>query len=132
MYARGFGVTKDYEKALEWYRKAAAGGSAMAENNIGIFYLKGLGIPRDRQEAIKWFRQAAAHGDPDALRNLKSLGINKYAAGEESSAAPGPHSDDLSSRVVGQWQGGRHRTQYLADGTFVVDPDLPFAKPECC
>ena len=71
------GMTKDYGKALQWYRKAAAGGLARAENNIGIFYLKGLGIPRDRREAIQWFRQAAAHGDPDALRNLKSLGIKQ-------------------------------------------------------
>jgi uncharacterized protein len=77
MCENGFGVTRDYVKAVQWYRKAAAGGLAKAENNIGIFYLKGLGIPRDRREAIQWFRHAAVHGDPDALRNLKSLGIKR-------------------------------------------------------
>jgi hypothetical protein len=51
------------------------------------------------------------------------------AASEEYPAAPAPQSGDLSSRLVGQWQGGRHRTQYLADGTFIIDPDLPYAKP---
>jgi hypothetical protein len=51
------------------------------------------------------------------------------AASEQYPAAPAPQSGDLSRRLVGQWQGGRHRTQYLEDGTFVIDPYLPYAKP---
>lgn len=33
-------------------------------------------------------------------------------------------SDDneLARRLVGEWQGGRHAEQYLADGTFRLDP----------
>jgi len=27
-------------------------------------------------------------------------------------------------KMIGTWQGGRHRTQYFADGTFVTDPHL--------
>lgn len=31
---------------------------------------------------------------------------------------------DLASQLVGKWKGGRHTTQYFADGTLIVDPDI--------
>ncbi len=34
-----------------------------------------------------------------------------------------------SRQIVGTWQGARHRTQYFADGTFVVDPQLARRQP---
>jgi len=30
--------------------------------------------------------------------------------------------NELARRLVGEWQGGRHAEQYLADGTFRLDP----------
>ena len=46
-----------------------------------------------------------------------------------NSAAPNaaPQMTDLvnpSQKLIGTWQGGRHRKQYFADGTFVTDPHL--------
>lgn len=41
-------------------------------------------------------------------------------------AAEGEWTDlvNPSQKIIGTWQGGRHRTQYFADGTFVTDPHL--------
>lgn len=34
MYQQGEGVSKDYTKALKWYRKAASQGNPNAEQNL--------------------------------------------------------------------------------------------------
>jgi len=63
-YARGEGVTQSYEKAGEWYRKAADQGNIKAMNNLGILFLEGEGIKKDPVEAYRWFSKAADLGDP--------------------------------------------------------------------
>ncbi len=63
-YARGEGVTQSYEKAGEWYRKAADQGNIKAMNNLGILFLEGRGIQKNEAEAYKWIRMAAEKGDP--------------------------------------------------------------------
>jgi TPR repeat protein len=34
MYERGYGVTKDYRTAIEWYRRAADAGSEDSRKNL--------------------------------------------------------------------------------------------------
>lgn len=64
------GVTKNYEKAAFWFRKAAGQGVANARYNLGVLYQQGLGVPKDMREAIKWYRAAADIGHPEARYNL--------------------------------------------------------------
>ena len=63
MYEQGRGVSQDYLKAAEWYRKAADRGYGGAQNNLAIAYGLGQGVPKDLIEASKWFALGAAHGD---------------------------------------------------------------------
>jgi TPR repeat protein len=61
-YSVGHGVTKSAETALEWYRKAADGGNAEAQDAMGIIYMTGDGVVRDKALAVTWYRKAARLG----------------------------------------------------------------------
>ena len=68
------GVTKDYAKAMEWYRKAADQGNMYGEFNIGLLYEFGYGVTKNLDEAAKWYRRAANQGMERAKTKLKELG----------------------------------------------------------
>ena len=65
---------------------------------------------------------------PDASTHywLRSFAISRKKAPSSDAATKtrAESSGDLGSRLVGKWQGGRHVTQYFADGTFILDPDI--------
>jgi len=73
MYYNGYGVTKDYKAALEWYKKAAEQGHAVAQNRLGAMYAKGDGVTQDYKEAFKWYRKAAEQGYALAQFNLGGM-----------------------------------------------------------
>ena len=73
MYANGEGVQKDYAKALDLFRKAAAGKNAEAMLNLGYHYQYGLGVPKDPNEAASWYRKAADAGNRPAAALLRVL-----------------------------------------------------------
>jgi hypothetical protein len=75
MYERGQGVSQDYAQAVEWYRKAADRGNAVAQNNLGIMYEEGQGVPQDSTQAVEWYRKAADQGSTSAKENLARLRI---------------------------------------------------------
>lgn len=43
----------DYEKAAEYYRKAAEKGHLDAQYNLGIMYETGEGVPQNNAEALE-------------------------------------------------------------------------------
>jgi TPR repeat protein len=49
-------------KALTWFAKVAAQGSAKAQRNLGMLYYDGLGVAMDRARAGELFQQTAAVG----------------------------------------------------------------------
>lgn len=56
LYKGGIGTSLDFDKALEWYQKAADLGNQKAAFKIGYIYLKGLGTAdQDYDKAIRWF-----------------------------------------------------------------------------
>lgn len=67
------GATKDFKRALEWYRKAAKGGNAPARNNLGVMYRDGLGTPVNRIFAYMWFNVASGSSTPLATTNRDRL-----------------------------------------------------------
>ncbi|HIU97479.1 MAG TPA: sel1 repeat family protein, partial [Candidatus Ornithoclostridium faecigallinarum] len=67
------GVKQDWQKAVEWYAKAAEQGDAVAQCNLGICYANGQGVKQDRQKAIEWYTKAAQQGDEYAKEALKRL-----------------------------------------------------------
>lgn len=64
------GVPKNYERAAQWFRKAADNGVANARYNLGVLYQQGLGVERSLEDAIKWYTAAARQGHPEAQYNL--------------------------------------------------------------
>ena len=68
----GHGVERDTADAVTWYRKAAEGGSVLAQLKLGLIHDEGLGgVPKDRIEAIRWYRMAAEQGlIAEAMRKI--------------------------------------------------------------
>ena len=56
-YEKGEGVSRNYQKAMQWYKHADASGyypAAMVD--IGLLYQHGLGVPRNYRMALNWYR----------------------------------------------------------------------------
>ena len=49
----------DYEKAFQWYSKAATLGDAEGQYNLGKCYYDGTGVKEDKSKAIYWYRKSA-------------------------------------------------------------------------
>jgi TPR repeat protein len=73
LYQEGHGVPKNYELALQWYRKAADAGNATAIYNLGLMYELGQGVRKDSGAAVVWYRKAAEAGNEDAKKRLQQL-----------------------------------------------------------
>jgi TPR repeat protein len=63
MYETGDGVPQDYVQAVEWYKKAADLGDAVAQHDLGDMYLKGEGVARDPAQAMQWYKKVAEKGN---------------------------------------------------------------------
>ena len=62
LHYAGFGVPKDYSRALRWWFKSAQQGYPGAENSLGVAYSLGEGVKRDEVKAVEWFLKAAEKG----------------------------------------------------------------------
>ena len=69
-YHFGRGVPQDYDKAREWYEKAATQGDATGQNSLGTLYQAGKGVPQDDAKARDLYERAAAQGNALAMYNL--------------------------------------------------------------
>jgi len=81
-------ISKDYEKAAAWYKKAAAQGVAHAQNNLGLMLAQGRGVPRDPQRAAELWLAAAQQDHAIAQFNLalayfRGEGLNEDKAKAE-------------------------------------------------
>jgi len=66
LYYSGAGVTRDFDEALKWYKKAALAGNTGAQISVGTFYRLGLvGKKPSYDEALKWYQMAYANGSRD-------------------------------------------------------------------
>lgn len=61
-YENGWGLEKNNQKALEWYKKSAEGAYKPACCQLGRFYENGIGVLPSATEAVKWYQQAAKEG----------------------------------------------------------------------
>jgi len=98
------GEEKDYVKAAEWYRNAAARGDYKAQYQLALMYGKGQGVNKDDVKAAEWYRKAAEQGYADAQSMLGSM----YEKGE------GVNKDDVKAA---EWylkaaEQGDHSSQY--------------------
>ena len=64
---------RDYTKALEWFKKSAEQGFAVAQLSVGECYMLGQGTSKDYNQAKKWLRKAAKQGNKDAIKILQKI-----------------------------------------------------------
>jgi len=67
---------KNYDEALQWYRKAADAGIADAQFGLGLMYDLGQGVPSDHAKALIWYGKAAVQGSGAAVCNIGILYYN--------------------------------------------------------
>lgn len=74
MYMTGFhNLLRSDTKAVEWFRKAVAGGSRDAQVNLGTMYLEGRGVDADINRGVELIRSAADNGYVRAQYRLGQL-----------------------------------------------------------
>ena len=77
MYQKGRGTAVDFERANEFYRRAALLGNSDAQNNLGLMYRYGTGVQQDREKSFAWFSIAASNGNRIAADNRDRLGFTR-------------------------------------------------------
>jgi TPR repeat protein len=72
-YFLGQGVSRDSEKAVALFRRAADKGHAAAQHALAMRFQYGDGVEPDLAEAAKWYRVAAQQGHAEAQSSLGNL-----------------------------------------------------------
>jgi len=72
------------ETAAGFFHRAAKGGNANAQCNMGHLYEHGLGVPADERKAVEWYRQAALQKHPKAMN---AMGLACFRANELEDAS---------------------------------------------
>lgn len=75
-YYYGNGVEQSYEKAVEWYEKAANHGYADAQCSLGYMYSSGKGVKQNYRKAVEWYEKAANQGHAKGQFNLGTMYYN--------------------------------------------------------
>ena len=63
-------IVGDYDKAVEYYTKAADLGDSMAHHSLGCMYSEGKSVDKDEEMAIRHWEKAAIGGNHQARYNL--------------------------------------------------------------
>ena len=60
MCEAGLGMDQNYQRAAQWYRKAAERGNPYAQGSLAVLYAYGRGVPLDYGQSYLWSTLAAA------------------------------------------------------------------------
>lgn len=66
-------MSRNYAKAVRWYRRAAEQGIAEAQLNLAVMYARGRGVPKDTTEFLRWLIRAAEGGNASAQSILGAI-----------------------------------------------------------
>lgn len=95
----GAGTKKDYQRAVLFYRKAAALGDTAAMYKLGMILLGGLlSQPRNIRESVIWLRRAASQADEDNPHSLHELALLH----ERPNSGILPHDPNLARELYVQ------------------------------
>ncbi len=78
-YFSGDGAKKDLYRAGIWYRRAAEGGCAEAQYQIGVMLLDGEGVTEDSNEGLEWIFRASQADHVKATEVFNYLMANPVA-----------------------------------------------------
>jgi TPR repeat protein len=85
-YHVGRGIAVDYERAAEWYLKAAGHADSRALANLGVMKLLGQGTPPDDIDAYMWLQSAVGLGHTRYRAALEML--ERRITGRATAAQP--------------------------------------------
>ena len=74
-FYRGIVKEKNFEMAVELYRRAIHGGNVDALNNLGLCYEYGLGVEQNNEKALELYEKGREKGHRDAQSNYAILKI---------------------------------------------------------
>ena len=84
---KGIGVAQNLTAAVEWFRKSADQGCAVAFFELGVCYENGEGVERNLDEAEVWYKKALDAGiGEEAKAALERVGKLKAEATPEAEA----------------------------------------------
>lgn len=101
---------KQYEKAIEWYQKAATHNNPQAQRELGLINLEGLyGFSTNYEQSLYWLGKAAEQNDSLALfylgkQHIDGLGIEQdteYGWGLWKQSVNNPDPNEISLCHVG-------------------------------
>jgi len=70
-YREGYGISVDYQKAIEWFMKSADSGNVEALAAIGSCYSSGgPNLLRNMEKAFEYWQKGYEKGDPDCAHNM--------------------------------------------------------------
>ncbi len=81
------GLQPNYEKAFEYYGKAALQDDATGLNNLGSLYYSGTGVARNPAKAAILFAKSASLGNAEAAVNIGFMHISGNGAKLDKTAA---------------------------------------------
>ena len=87
-------------KAMLMFRRAADGGYAPAQRELGSMYETGRGVTKDLRTAERLYAQAAAQGDAYAMTALAVLYINSAEGGAKSGDARSDRAVSLLDKAA--------------------------------
>ena len=76
---------EDYEKAVNWYSKAAEQNFSFAQNILGQMNYFGLGVNQNPEKAIEWYTKSAEQNNLEAQYNLGNMYL--FGTGVEQDTA---------------------------------------------
>ena len=117
LYETGQGVSRDLDKALEYYQLAAKQGHAVAQYNLGRIYQTGLThglqvIRPDAQKAEQFLQRAAAQGIVAAYHQL---GVLYYTLGMQIKPA------ELKPEEFARWDKNKDKNISPDENLFLQD-----------
>lgn len=76
LYHDGRGVEQNFDKAVEWYEKAAEHGNVDSMCSLAVMYITGDEVEKDERRALYWMLEAANNGSISAMENLGKMYSN--------------------------------------------------------
>ncbi len=74
-YMRGYGIEKNTNKGIEWYKKSSDAGNATGKMFLGISYYEGYGVECNKELGKKLLYESAKQGNEKAKEYIKSKKI---------------------------------------------------------
>lgn len=89
LYANSQGETRNLQKAIEWFSKAAEQGLPSAQNYLGYVYTNDHGVIKDDLKGMEWFRIATEQCENNQKKTVtnttllaEEVEVNTYKVGD--------------------------------------------------